>query len=108
MKPEWWHQIQNLVQLASECDESQRAAFLREACAGDDALQHEVESFLALEKDAKKFLERPATQEVAGELPETMRSWIGRSIGSCQIVSFISEGGMGEVYLGRYALHPRV
>ena len=34
MKPEQWRQIENLYNQALELEESQRASFLREACAG--------------------------------------------------------------------------
>ena len=43
-----------------------RAAFVREVCAGDDALQHEVESLLSNESHADGFLSEPALAAAAG------------------------------------------
>ena len=77
-------------------------AFLKEACAGDDALRREVESLLAQEKGLGGFLEAPALAEAAKRLVEDRgRLWVGRQIGSYQILSFLDAGGMGEVYRAR-------
>jgi serine/threonine-protein kinase len=59
MTPDRWRQVTQLFHAALVRDENQRAAFLRDACAGDDALHHEVASLLA-QKDAEGFLEVPA------------------------------------------------
>ena len=53
--------ITELCHAALERDASDRAAFLRDACAGDEALQREVESLLRYD-DADQFLERPAVE----------------------------------------------
>ena len=42
---ERWQQIEKLYHSALELDESQRKAFLDQACSGDEALRMEVESF---------------------------------------------------------------
>ena len=55
-----WQQIEQLYHATLERDESQRAAYLHEGCAGDDALRREVESLLQREKWADSFLESPA------------------------------------------------
>jgi hypothetical protein len=39
--------------------QSQQSAFLLDACAGDDALCHEVASLLDQQKDTEGFLEVP-------------------------------------------------
>lgn len=49
MTPERWEQVERLYHAALERETSQRAAFLREACFGDDALRTEVQSLLAQE-----------------------------------------------------------
>ncbi len=40
MDPERWQRVEQLCHAALEREESQRAAFLQEACAGDEALRH--------------------------------------------------------------------
>jgi eukaryotic-like serine/threonine-protein kinase len=47
MRPERWQQVERLYQAALEREPSQRAAFLKEACAGDEVVRQEVESLLA-------------------------------------------------------------
>ena len=42
-----WREIERLCQAALERPENQRAAFLDQACAGDNALRDEVKSLLA-------------------------------------------------------------
>ena len=60
MERERWKQVEQLCHAALEREESERAAFLKGACAGDEALRREVESLLAHEKQAEKFMEAPA------------------------------------------------
>ncbi len=59
MTPERWHRTSQLYHAALARDESQRAAFLREACAGDEALRHEVASLLS-QGGGESFLEAGA------------------------------------------------
>jgi eukaryotic-like serine/threonine-protein kinase len=103
MTPERWQKIEQLCNAALERDASQRRAFLAQACQRDDELRSEVESLLAQEKPAERFLESVGAevsrrvwakmQRVDGE--QTM---IGHQIGSYQVVSLLGVGGMGEVY----------
>jgi eukaryotic-like serine/threonine-protein kinase len=64
---------------------SRRAAFLDQACAGDEELGREVASLLASDAQAGGVLPTPAA--------------IGRRIGHYQVQSLLGAGGMGEVYL---------
>jgi eukaryotic-like serine/threonine-protein kinase len=104
MTPDRWQQIEQLYHSALEREEGQRAAYLTEACAGDDALRREVESLLAQEKRAAGFLEAP-TLEVAVKMlaEEGGQSLLGRQLGSYQVLSLVGAGGMGEVYKARDA-----
>jgi serine/threonine-protein kinase len=52
MKPDRWQQIERLYHQALERTSEARAAFLDEACAGDQNLRQEVESLLAYDKRA--------------------------------------------------------
>ncbi len=59
MKPERWHQIDKILEAALEQEESERSAFLDEACAGDESLRKEVESLLLAHNRAGDFMEEP-------------------------------------------------
>jgi hypothetical protein len=43
--PEKWDQLKELFTLALERDPGERSDFLRQACAGDDSLRSEIESW---------------------------------------------------------------
>ena len=62
MTPERWQQIEQLYHAALESDANERAAFLAEACAGDNALRREVESLLLCDARAENFIEEPALE----------------------------------------------
>ena len=100
MTPERWKKVEQLYHAALEREESQRAAYLHEVCAGDNALQREVESLLAQESRAEQFLETPALDVAAKVLAEhqSQSSLVGQQLGSYKIVSLLGAGGMGEVY----------
>src|SRR5262245_64745925 len=49
---ERWHRIEQLLQSALGRELGHRAAFLREACAGDQSLLQEVESLLVSHEQA--------------------------------------------------------
>src|SRR6059058_5453637 len=102
MKPERWKQVNDLFQSAIERAPGERAAFLDEACHGDEGLLREVESLLASYERAENFIESPAF-EVAPELltNDRPRALVGELIGHYRIESLIGVGGMGEVYLAR-------
>ena len=102
MKSDRWQQIERICHEALERDESQRAAFLQEACAGDETLRHEVEDLLAQETKAQDFLEAPALEVEAQAMARDQTGpRLGQQVGSYEIVSLLGAGGMGEVYLAR-------
>src|ERR1700687_4274463 len=99
MTPERWQKIEQLYHAALEREESQRAAYLQEVCAGDSALQREVESLLAQERGGDGFLESPAIEVAARAMAkDSRRSLKGQQLGSYKILSLLGAGGMGEVY----------
>src|SRR5712692_134608 len=97
-----WQQIERMYHAALEREESQRAAYLHEVCAGDDDLRREVESLLAQEKRGDGFLESPAIEVAARAMAKDSGQLLkGRQLGSYKIVSLLGVGGMGEVYQAR-------
>ena len=105
MTPERWKKIEQLCSAALEREAGQRAAFILHACGGDDELRREVESLLAQEKPAARFLESSdaevAMRQVAKGRVDGAEKLIGKRLGSYQIVSLVGAGGMGEVYRAR-------
>src|SRR5438270_13357635 len=65
MDPERWKQVDSLLQSALERPPEERDAFLRRACAGDEALEREVRSLLTSQQQAGSFLERLAMEVAA-------------------------------------------
>ena len=102
MKPERWQQIDKILEAALEQEESQREAFLDQACVGDEALRSKVKALLAEHKQSENFLEEPALEVVAKELAkDQVESLIGQQLGSYKILSLLGAGGMGEVFLAQ-------
>src|ERR1700756_2306148 len=99
MGPDRWNKIEQLYHATLERDESQRAAYLLEVCAGDDSLRREVESLLAQETRGNSFLESPALDVAARAMAiDASKSFVGQQLGVYKIVSLLGAGGMGEVY----------
>ena len=101
MTPERWRQITEVFHGALERDVRDRAAFLADACAGDEGLRREVEVMLAQPLSSDGFLAGPAIV-AAPALDSTAASVLtGRRFGPYQIQACIGAGGMGEVYCAR-------
>jgi serine/threonine protein kinase len=107
MQAERWKTIERLCNEALDRDEDQRAAFLKSACAGDESLLREVESLLAQQEHADRFIEIPALDQAAQALSDSAREplraeafhrLVGRMVSHYRIVERIGYGGMGEVY----------
>ncbi|MEP7306333.1 MAG: serine/threonine-protein kinase, partial [Acidobacteriota bacterium] len=101
MTPERWTEVERLYHAALAHDKGARAAFLGEACAGDEALRREVESLLAQEAGSAGFLSTPAGVLAGAVKHSGALSFIGQRLGAYQIQSFLGAGGMGEVYRAR-------
>jgi serine/threonine protein kinase len=75
-------------------DPDERASFLDEACAGDDALRTSVERLLEYDETSGDFLETPAVGPARSSRDEPQ----GSMIGPYRIIERLGEGGFGVVY----------
>jgi serine/threonine protein kinase/Tol biopolymer transport system component len=100
MTPERWQQVKEIFNSAIKYAPEQRGRFLSQACSGDEELRSEVESLITSHEKEGSFIDQPAYY-AAAELLANEKSELppGYIIGSYELLSFISRGGMGDVYL---------
>jgi non-specific serine/threonine protein kinase/serine/threonine-protein kinase len=91
--PERWARLKEVFEAARHLEPSQQAAYLDDACAGDEEMRREAESLLRSLGAAESFIEEPA-------LPTTheVDRLVGHRLGPWLIVGEIARGGMGVVY----------
>lgn len=117
MEPERWRNIDRLYHQALEHAEGERAAFLKRASAGDEALHQAVASLLAAHARAEEFLEIPAVELAAHALAETAPVGKGEAdiLGRLRsgladrylVEGELGHGGMARVYLAEDRKHQR-
>ena len=101
MTPERWQKVKEIFNSAIVQEPAQRYAFVADACGGDEFLREEVESLISAHEKDGSFIDSPAYQMAPeSSVIEQGQLTPGQAVGSYEIVSFISRGGMGEVYLG--------
>ncbi len=97
--PARWQRLQIIVQSALERPADERAAFVAEACGGDDDLRREAASLLEREGRADEFLANPLDVHAAADQSRGPALVSGQAIAHYRIVKAIGAGGMGEIYL---------
>jgi len=95
-----WERIDELFHAALALDSNARQDFLRQACANNSELLHEIQSLLESSQQTLAFA-RNAVAQVAHEQKDADAT--GKRVGAYQLLKSIGEGGMGTVYLATRA-----
>jgi serine/threonine-protein kinase len=100
MHPDRWKKAFALFDRAKEFPPEERAAFLRNACDGDDALLADVSALMSAADERAGFLDEGAVEFVTpalGDFDDQFEP--GKRIGPYRLVRRIGHGGMSVIYL---------
>ncbi len=121
MNPQRWDRIGEIYHSALPLDQSERGAFVTNACSGDSALQQEVESLLKADESSGDFLETGVFEVALRILMDSSKSvetvvssdhqgpdkLVGTVLSERYLIERqLGHGGMGTVYLAHdHKLH---
>ncbi len=108
---ESWKRAKEIFDVAVACRLEDRAALVRDQCAGDHVLEADVESLLEADVDSGPVFAQPVDSALRGEVLGAVADVLsnrahvlmtpGSQLGPCEITGFLGAGSMGEVYRAR-------
>jgi eukaryotic-like serine/threonine-protein kinase len=101
VEQEKWNRIKALFNAAIELEPSRRAAYLDQACGGDQELRAEVESLLAHHEVTRDPAHQPGSglTDSPGSSFQHAPAPADQRIGPYRVIREIGHGGMAVVYL---------
>lgn len=101
LKPERLQYVERIFSAAIEKEPQERAAFLDRECGGDSWLRQKVEALIIAHESAGSFLESPAVEPAHTGRTLMPNRFLGRQLGTYEVLTHLGSGGMGDVYRAR-------